>query len=102
LGGDRQLFVDIVGIFLEDAPAILDQAAAALAEGDSEAVARAAHTLRGMAANFAAESAVAAAYAIESHARSHRLENAAGCFGNLKQQVEALQAALREFRGHEA
>jgi HPt (histidine-containing phosphotransfer) domain-containing protein len=99
LGGDRELFLDIVEIFLEDGPMYLEQAVGALAKGDAGTLERAAHTLKGMSANFAAASAVAAAYAVELHAREHRLENAAACFPQLQRQVQHLDAALREFRG---
>jgi HPt (histidine-containing phosphotransfer) domain-containing protein len=99
LGGDRELFLDIIEIFLEDGPIYLEQAALALADGDIATLERAAHTLKGMSANFAAAAAVAAAYAVELHAREHRLENAAACFPQLQSQVQQLEAALREFRG---
>lgn len=98
LGGDRHLFLDILDIFLEDAPAMLEQAADALGRGESAAVARAAHTLQGMSANFAAASAVAASYAVELHARDRNLDNAAKCFPNLQQQIRSLETALRSFR----
>jgi len=98
LGGDPELFLDIVEIFLEDNPLSLEQAAQALAQGDAETLQRAAHTLKGMSANFAAAGAVAAAYAVELHAREGRMANAAGCFPQLQSQVQQLDAALREFR----
>src|SRR5690349_3269625 len=98
LGGDRDLFLDIIEIFLEDSPMYLEQAKQALAEGDLATLERASHTLKGMSANFAAAGAVAAAYAVELHAREHRLENAAACFPQLQSQVQQLDAALREFR----
>jgi two-component system, sensor histidine kinase and response regulator len=98
LGGDRQLFDDIVAIFLEDAPLVFEQASGSLAAGDSATLERAAHTLKGLSANFAAASAVAAAYAVELHARERQLDNAAVCFPQLESELHRLQAALRNFR----
>ena len=98
LGGDRQLFDDILEIFLEDAPLVLEQASNSLAAGDSATLERMAHTLKGLSANFGAASAVAAAYAVELHARERQLDNAAVCFPQLKSELHRLEAALREFR----
>lgn len=99
LGGDRDLFLDIIEIFLEDGPKYLEQAAQALTNKDLATLERAAHTLKGMSANFAAAAAVAAAYAVELHAREGRVENATACFPQLQSRIRELDGALREFRG---
>ncbi|MEX0677408.1 MAG: Hpt domain-containing protein [Pirellulales bacterium] len=98
LGGDRELFDEILDIFLEDAPPLLSQASTSLARGDSAALERATHTLKGLSANFAAAAAVTAAYAVELHARDHRLDSAAICFPQLEAEVHRLEVALRNFR----
>jgi HPt (histidine-containing phosphotransfer) domain-containing protein len=98
LGGDDELFDEILDIFLEDAPKILAQASSSLAQGDSATLERAAHTLKGLSANFAAASAVEAGYAVELLAREHRLDSAAACFGRLEAELHRLEDALREFR----
>jgi HPt (histidine-containing phosphotransfer) domain-containing protein len=100
LGGDAQLFNDILDIFLEDAPLLLEQARSSLASGDSETLTRAAHTIRGLSANFAAASAVSASYAVELHAREQKLEMAAQCLPRLESEVHRLEAALADFRLH--
>lgn len=98
LGGDRELFDEILEIFLEDAPPLLAQAARSMANGDAAALERATHTLKGLSANFAAAAAVTAAYAVELHARDHRLDSAAICFPQLEAEVHRLEVALRNFR----
>jgi HPt (histidine-containing phosphotransfer) domain-containing protein len=100
LGGDGALFDDILDIFLEDAPKLLAQASTSLCSGDSETLERAAHTLKGLSANFAAGAAVEAGYAVELLAREHRLQSAALCFPRLEAELQRLEAALREFRSH--
>ena len=77
----------------------LEQAAQALADKDLATLERAAHTLKGMSANFAAAAAVAAAYAVELHAREGRVENATACFPQLQGRIRELDGALREFSG---
>ncbi len=100
LGGDRELFDEVLQIFLEDAPLLLAQAAASLANGDIAALERATHTLKGLSANFAAPAATTAAYTVELLAREHRLDSAATCFPQLEAEVHRLEMALRNFRGH--
>jgi HPt (histidine-containing phosphotransfer) domain-containing protein len=102
LGGDAQLFNDILDIFLEDAPQLLEQARSSLASGDAETLSRAAHTIRGLSANFAAAAAVAASYAVELHAREQKLEMAAQCLPRLELELHRLEAALADFRSHHA
>ncbi|MEX2113416.1 MAG: Hpt domain-containing protein [Pirellulales bacterium] len=99
LGGDSQLFNEVVDIFLEDAPKLLSQASTSLAAGDSATLERAAHTLKGLSANFAAAAVVAAGYAVELLARERRLDGAAVCFPRLETELHRLEAALRDFRG---
>ncbi len=98
LGGDDQLFNEVVDIFLEDVPKILSQASNSLAAGDSATLERAAHTLKGLSANFSAASAVAAGYAVELLAREHRLDGAAVCFPRMESELHRLETALRDFR----
>ncbi len=46
VGGDRQLLREIGEAFLEEAPRLLDDLRASAADGDSDAMRRAAHTLK--------------------------------------------------------
>lgn len=100
LGGDSDLFDEILGMFLEDAPALLQQASLSLADGDAETLERMAHTLKGMSANFNAAAAVEASYAVELLARERRLDKAAVCFPRLEDELHRLEAALRNFQQH--
>ncbi|RIK81710.1 MAG: Hpt domain-containing protein [Planctomycetota bacterium] len=91
LNGDEELLRLLIGVFHEDAPQLLAQAAAALQEGDLRTVERTAHSLKGLAANFDGAPAREAALAVELLARS-------GCTEGLMEAVEALQAQVSRLR----
>src|SRR5438876_10634654 len=58
VGGDHQLLAEISRLFVDDAPEHLQRIKAALDAGDSGSLRRAAHALRGAAANFGADQVV--------------------------------------------
>ena len=94
LEGDRQLLTDIVQLFLEDSPALLETIDANLQSGDAEQVERAAHSLKGLAANLDAKATMAAAWAVEQAARRQQLAEAAELNKALRMQVDRLCALL--------
>ena len=79
VGGDRDLLAEISRLFLEDAPRHLDRIDRAIRALDAEALRRAAHGLKGAAANFDAAAVVAAARELEDLGRSADLANASDC-----------------------
>ena len=105
LGGDPALFAEIVGLFLEDSPELLERARRNLHEQDLHELERAAHSLKGLSVNFDAQAMAAAALTVEHHARDGDLERARACFPELEQEYERLQNDLIEFqrsRGRDA
>jgi two-component system, sensor histidine kinase and response regulator len=62
MGGDRALLLDMAGFFLQDAPALLHTIQR---NRIGDEATRAAHSLRGLAANFGATSVMQAAAKIE-------------------------------------
>nr|AXL05475.1 hypothetical protein [uncultured bacterium] len=95
LGGDAELFVDLVRFFLEDAAMLLARLEAALASKDTREVEISAHSLKGLCSNFGARRAVAAAYAIEECARAGKLADAPESCAQFKGAVAQLTEALR-------
>lgn len=95
LGGDAELFVDLVRFFLEDAEMLLAKMEQGLASKDARAVEISAHSLKGLCSNFDARRAVAAAYAIEESARAGKLADAPQSCAEFKTAVADLTAALR-------
>jgi HPt (histidine-containing phosphotransfer) domain-containing protein len=90
MGGDEQLFGEMVGFLFADAPRWLDELRKGLDREDLPLVQRSAHTIKGLAANFGATPTVAAAARVEKLAREDRDLVAA------RQALPALEAALRE------
>jgi HPt (histidine-containing phosphotransfer) domain-containing protein len=50
VGGDRELYRELAGIFIEECPVLLAELSEAIGQGDYKTLVRAAHTLKGRAA----------------------------------------------------
>lgn len=74
LGGDEQLFADLVGFFCEDAPPLLDALLDGIRCGDAKQIARSAHSIKGLAANVGDVALSEAALAVERAARADELK----------------------------
>jgi len=98
LDGDRELLAELAQFFLEDSPGLLDRVRDGLRSGDARTVQRAAHSLKGLAANFGAQGAVDAASAVEDCGQSGDLAAAAAALPQLERQVGLLQTALAAYR----
>jgi len=55
LGGDETLFRELILFFDEDSPVILEEMRAALDDNDAARLARSAHALKGLVANFSSK-----------------------------------------------
>jgi HPt (histidine-containing phosphotransfer) domain-containing protein len=71
LDKDQALLDDLIDVFLEYGPQLLDRVRHALDDGDSGSLYRSAHTLKGSASTFGARDVVACALRIESEARAN-------------------------------
>jgi len=89
MGDDHQLFQEMVDLLCTDAPQHLQALHSAHESDDQPRVQRAAHTLKGLAANFGAPRAVAAAAEVE---RLAKLRQSAG----MTSAIVELQSALDE------
>lgn len=96
MGGDAKLYQKLVRCFLEDAPGLVEQMRVGLRDNDSESLTRAAHSLKGLAANFDAHVAVAAAARVEEIGNSESLSAADSALAGLEIQVNKLSEALRD------
>ena len=72
VGGDRELLAEISRLFVDDAPQHLERIRHALDTHDGDALRRAAHGLKGAAANFDAEGVVSAARTLEELGRTQQ------------------------------
>ena len=93
--GNRRLLRELVKLFLADYPLHLAQIKDALRDGDAEALATAAHTLKGAIGNFAAKKAVAAAQLMEVLARDRELRAASQAYSALESELAPLVEELK-------
>ena len=94
MDGDRELLLELIDVFLEDAPQRIQAARSALADRNADAVYRAAHALKGSAGNFGAPEVVGRANRLEALARENDLDAAAIEFEFLETDMNQLVAEL--------
>lgn len=94
VGGDEELMREIVSIFKDEYPVLLDSIREAVAAGDARTLESAAHTLKGAVANFGAEAATGAAFDLEKIGRRGNLEAAPAALAELERQFRSLAPAL--------
>jgi PAS domain S-box-containing protein len=92
--GDLELLQYIVELFLEELPKLMGEIRDAVARHDSEALERAAHTLKGSVGNFHANAVVGAAQHLETIAREGDLRGAREALAVLEREAERLKPAL--------
>jgi two-component system sensor histidine kinase/response regulator len=92
--GDADLLAEVVDLFLEDHPRLISQIHQAAARGDSYVVQRAAHTLKGSLAIFAARSAVEAALKLEIIGREGNLLDVEKACASLEHEIRRILPAL--------
>jgi PAS domain S-box-containing protein len=94
--GDLSLVRQLVGLFLEEYPHMLEGIGQALGEGDAAALAQAAHALKGSVGYFEWPEASAAALRLERLGRFHDLAEAPEALEELKIEMERLAMALQD------
>ena len=94
MGNDAELFAEMVGLLRSDAPHWLTVLKRAIDDGDPPRIHRAAHTLKGLAANFGAQRAVGAAADIERRAKTQQSDGMAAAARELEEALDELLAAL--------
>jgi HPt (histidine-containing phosphotransfer) domain-containing protein len=94
LGGDRDLLRDLIEFFFEDSPPLLEQVDRGLSQRDASLVERSAHSLKGLAANFDAISAVQAALRLEKMGHAGDFARAPEAFSELQREIKGLREAL--------
>ena len=94
LGGSVELLQQLVILYSEDAPELLQELREGAARGDLERLKRAAHTLKGLAANFEATPAAQAALRVEQLAQANDLAAAVQQLPAMELEFDKLQRAL--------
>ena len=93
---DRDLLAELVELFLQSSPRLLEEAQAGLARGDWQTVERASHALKGAMQNIAAVPAAQAAAALEEAGRTGDAARAAASLARLKFKFAELVEALEQ------
>jgi HPt (histidine-containing phosphotransfer) domain-containing protein len=96
------LFAEVAGLFLADAPRLLEEIRAAIAAGDANSVHRAAHGLKGAAGYVGGKPAADAAGVLETVAATGELSNTPQAFEKLTTEVTRLATMLAEVTSHAA
>jgi PAS domain S-box-containing protein len=94
VGGDKKLLREVVSVFLEDSPAKLTALTVALDARDSNALAIAAHGLKGSAAAIGARAATDAAAHLETLARARNLTEAEVAAAQVREEISRVCDAL--------
>jgi signal transduction histidine kinase/CheY-like chemotaxis protein len=98
VGGDRELLAEISRLFIDDAPRHLEKIRQAIDARDGESLRRAAHGLKGAAANFDADGVVNAARALEEIGRTGEFDAHDAVWQTLTFETDRLIGILRTVR----
>lgn len=98
IGGDSELFVQLVCLFLDRHQTMLADIRTALADADSIAVERMAHTFKGTAGNLCASEVTLTAGRLEAVGRLNALHDAPPVYAQLELEVARLVRVLESYR----
>jgi HPt (histidine-containing phosphotransfer) domain-containing protein len=94
--GDQELLAEMIHLFREDIPQLLDAMRNALQQGDMTSLERSAHSMKGAAGNLSANVVVDAALRLEHSAKNRDVESSKANLATLQSAVDRLLAALAE------
>ena len=94
IDGDKVLLKEVLEIFLEDTPGLLVYLDTGIKNKDVEAVERAAHTLKGAAANISAKRLQAITHQLLLLARNGKLGDTEGVYDDIIKNYNALEKLL--------
>ena len=95
IGGDREAFKDLVQSFLDEGPALATSMQRAVTANDADALRRAAHTLKGSAADFGAVALAGLCREIEAHGRAGEVAAAAAKVDEAMREYQRAEAGLK-------
>ena len=85
--GDKELLKELVGDFLKEYPKQLDELREVIERGDSQQLARSAHSFKGAVGNFGVKSAYDLAYQLETLGGESRMDTAITVFKKLEKEM---------------
>jgi HPt (histidine-containing phosphotransfer) domain-containing protein len=94
MGGDEELFYELCRLFLQECPGLIDPVRTAVAQGDSTAIYRAAHKLKGSLSTIGGLKAARAALVLEELGRTADVNGFAEAAAALEREMTALLLAI--------
>ena len=98
LAGDEALLVELCDVFQKEAPPLVAQVNSALADGNSQQLNRAAHSLKGAMMFLSAEEAILSAQSVEHFAAENNLVEASNSVKQLNGQFDSLMQLVSSYR----
>jgi two-component system sensor histidine kinase/response regulator len=102
VGGDRELLRELLSIFRQESPRLLNLIGHSLRVGDARGLEQAAHTLRGSVGSFGATTAAQLALALEIAGRDGAIAEASDHMSALAREVSRIEAGLAALAGERA
>lgn len=93
--GEPDIVVEVIDLFLSNAPPKIEQMRQGVLEGDAKKIERASHALRGDAGQFGATDLASACALLEARARTGSLLEAQSLFADLETKFKRVEIALR-------
>jgi CheY-like chemotaxis protein/HPt (histidine-containing phosphotransfer) domain-containing protein len=98
VGGDEQLFHELIGVFLEDCPRMLSELREAAETADAVRLKRAAHSLKGAAGALGGKAVFEAALRLEAMGRQGDLAEVQPARQELEKALDQLRRALADVK----
>lgn len=95
LGGDEEIFLMMVDLYLQDVDNTASALAVALESGEVETLMREAHTIKGLLATFSDDSGAAKAFEIERQAKHGDISGLLPAVAAVQQRLLEVAAVLR-------
>ena len=95
--GDEELLMELIELFLQDAPEAMTKITKAIESGEPNALANAAHTIKGIVSEFGAKNAYELSLAVELAGRKEKLDGIENMVEQLGKEVEHLTEELKQF-----
>ena len=97
LGGDKELFVEFIDIFMSDSPKMVEDICEAVDKSDPVQLEKSAHALKGLMLNFGAKACCDSALAFEIAGRENNLGGLKEETKNFRRLYEKLCGELSSF-----
>lgn len=97
-GGDKELFLEMSGMLLEDAPGLVGDLGSAVDAKNAHDVRMRAHALKGLLLGCGGVRAAHIAQVLENAGQSSDLRQAPSQFATLQDEFKQLARALQEYR----